>query len=213
LCGSSDGAPCGGTREVSSAHNSFPHLRTEIAYRSIVGRNAVAIAPVQFFPERSVALMWILVRAVTYATFFVGMLLLLLPASLLSFAGVARPSGVGLQQVLGATLTVAGAALGSWCILTFVFVGKGTQAPFDPPRQLVIRGPYRALRNPMFAGATLALTGAAVYYDSLALLAYALVFWLLTHLGIVFYEEPVLRKTFGVGYADYCEKTGRWWPR
>lgn len=157
--------------------------------------------------------MWILVRAATYATFFVGLLLVLLPARLLSLAGVGPPTSTGVQQILGAILTVAGAALGIWCILTFVFVGKGTQAPFDPPKRLVIRGPYRALRNPMFAGATLALTGAAVYYGSSALLAYAITFWLLMHLAVVFNEEPVLRKTFGVEYANYCEKTGRWWPR
>jgi len=157
--------------------------------------------------------MWILVRAVAYATFFVGILLVVLPARVLSLAGVAPPSSTGVQQVLGVILAAAGSALGIWCILTFVFVGKGTQAPFDPPQRLVIRGPYRALRNPMFAGATLALTGAAVYYGSSALLAYAIAFWLLMHLSVVFHEEPALRKTFGVEYANYCEKTGRWWPR
>jgi protein-S-isoprenylcysteine O-methyltransferase Ste14 len=158
-------------------------------------------------------MMWTLVRAATYATFFVGMLLVLLPQQVLSHAGVVPPAGLGLQQILGILLTGCGAALGTWCILAFVFVGKGTQAPFDPPKQLVIRGPYRALRNPMFAGATLALTGAAVYYGSSALLAYAVLFWLATHLAVVYYEEPFLRKTFGVGYAQYCEKTARWWPR
>ena len=157
--------------------------------------------------------MWILARALTYATFFIGMLLVGLPAGVLSLAGVTRPSGMGLQQALGMLLTVAGAALGAWCILTFVFVGKGTQAPFDPPKKLVIRGPYRALRNPMFAGAALTLVGAAVFYGSSALLAYAVAFLLVTHLAVVYYEEPALRKSFGVEYANYCEKTGRWWPK
>jgi protein-S-isoprenylcysteine O-methyltransferase Ste14 len=156
---------------------------------------------------------WILTRAVTYATFFVGLLLVLLPKRLLSLAGVTSPDSVGGQQVLGMILAVAGAALGIWCILAFVFIGRGTQAPFDPPKRLVIRGPYRALRNPMFAGAALALIGAAVYYGSSALLAYAVSFWLVMHLLVVLYEEPALRKTFGVEYANYCEKTGRWWPR
>jgi protein-S-isoprenylcysteine O-methyltransferase Ste14 len=157
--------------------------------------------------------MWILARAVTYATFFVGMLLVLLPARVLLLAGVERPPGFGMQQVLGVILAVAGSALGIWCILAFVFMGKGTQAPFDPPKRLVVRGPYRALRNPMFAGAALALSGAAIYYGSSALLAYSVTFWLLTHLAVVFYEEPALRKTFGEEYSNYCEKTGRWWPR
>jgi protein-S-isoprenylcysteine O-methyltransferase Ste14 len=157
--------------------------------------------------------MWILARAVTYATFFVGLLLVFLPKRLLSLAGVTPPESIAGQQVLGMILAVAGAALGIWCILAFVFIGQGTQAPFDPPKRLVIRGPYRALRNPMFAGAALALTGAAVYYGSSALIAYAVAFWLVMHLLVVLYEEPALRKTFGVEYANYCEKTGRWWPR
>jgi protein-S-isoprenylcysteine O-methyltransferase Ste14 len=157
--------------------------------------------------------MWILARAVTYATFFVGLLLVLLPQRLLSLAGVISPDSIAGQQILGLILAIAGAALGTWCILSFVFIGQGTQAPFDPPKRLVVRGPYRALRNPMFAGATLALTGAAVYYGSSALLAYAVTFWLAMHLLVVLYEEPALRKTFGVEYATYCEKTGRWWPR
>jgi protein-S-isoprenylcysteine O-methyltransferase Ste14 len=157
--------------------------------------------------------MWILARAATYATFFVGLLLVFLPGELLSLAGVSPPDSIGGQQMLGMILTVAGAALGIWCILAFVFIGHGTQAPFDPPKRLVIRGPYRGLRNPMYAGATLALTGAAVYYGSAALQTYAVAFWLCMHLRVVMNEEPWLQKTFGVEYANYCEKTGRWWPR
>lgn len=157
--------------------------------------------------------MFILVRAVTYATFFVGILLVFLPNRLLSLAGISAPQNVGGQQMLGLILAIAGAALGTWCILAFVFIGGGTQAPFDPPKRLVIRGPYRALRNPMYAGVTLALTGAAVYYGSVALQAYAVGFWLCMHLLVVLSEEPWLRKTFGVEYDNYCEKTGRWWPR
>ena len=48
---------------------------------------------------------------------------------------------------------------------------------------------------------------------SLLKLAYAVTFWLITHAAVVFFEEPGLRKAFGVEYAQYCEKTGRWWPR
>jgi protein-S-isoprenylcysteine O-methyltransferase Ste14 len=157
--------------------------------------------------------MWILTRALTYATFFIGVLLVILPGQLLNLAGVTRPSGLAFQQGIGIALTASGAVLGFWCILSFVFVGKGTQAPFDPPRKLVVGGPYRALRNPMYAGAMLALMGAAVFYGSSALLAYSIVFWTTTHLAVVYYEEPHLRKMFGVEYAIYCEKTGRWWPK
>jgi hypothetical protein len=40
-----------------------------------------------------------------------------------------------------------------------VFIGKGTPAPFDPPRKLVIRGPYRFVRNPMYVDGGMILAG------------------------------------------------------
>lgn len=107
----------------------------------------------------------------------------------------------------------AGAALAAMCIFTFVFVGRGTPAPFDPPRQLVIRGPYGLIRNPMYLGATVALAGAALFYQSIRLLGYAGVFILVTHLFVVLYEEPVLRSSFGNDYDRYCRRTGRWSPK
>ncbi len=66
----------------------------------------------------------------------------------------------------------------------------GTPAPFDPPRQLVVAGPYRMVRNPMYLGAALALAGAALFYRSWALLLYCAAFLLITHLFVVGYENP-----------------------
>ena len=111
-------------------------------------------------------------------------------------------------MVLGA----AGAALALWCIGTFALVGKGTPAPFDPPRRLVVRGPYRMIRNPMYLGAGLALASAALFYQSAPVAAYAALFWLATHLFVVAYEEPTLRRTFGAEYEEYCRRVRRWWP-
>ena len=98
------------------------------------------------------------------------------------------------------------------CVLAFAVIGKGTPAPFDPPRRLVIRGPYRFVRNPMYLGAAVALAGAALFYQSLALLAFVAVFLLLAHLFVVLYEEPTLRRSFGHQYHAYCEHVHRWWP-
>jgi protein-S-isoprenylcysteine O-methyltransferase Ste14 len=106
-----------------------------------------------------------------------------------------------------------GAAVALWCIFTFATIGRGTPAPFDPPRRLVIRGPYRFVRNPMYIGAGLALASAALFYESLPLLGYAGLFFLATHVFVVLYEEPTLRRTFGEEYEAYCRQVGRWWPR
>jgi len=156
--------------------------------------------------------MFVLMRAVTYATLFIGFLLVFLPGRVLEWSGVRRPATLGLTQGLGLAVVAVGAALALWCILTFVFVGKGTPAPFDPPRRLVVRGPYRFVRNPMYMGAALALAGAALFYGSWPLLAYTAAFLLITHLFVLLYEEPTLRRTFGGEYDAYCRRVERWLP-
>ena len=157
--------------------------------------------------------MLVFVRAVTYSTLFIGLLLVYVPARLLSWSGLVRPVAMEVQQVVGMVIGAAGSAVALWCIFTFALVGKGTPAPFDPPRRLVIRGPYRFVRNPMYIGAGLALAGAALFYESLPLLGYISFFFLATHLFVVGYEEPALRRTFGQEYETYCDRIRRWWPR
>ena len=157
-------------------------------------------------------MVFVLVRAVTYATLFIGLLLVFLPARLLSFSGVPAVRAVGPAQVAGMLLAVVGGALAVWCIFTFAVLGKGTPAPFDPPRRLVVRGPYRFVRNPMYVGAATALAGAALSYGSAALAAYAAAFLLTMHVFVIAYEEPTLRATFGADYEGYCARVRRWRP-
>ena len=157
-------------------------------------------------------MIFVLARAASYSTLFIGMLLIFLPARILSSTGILPPATFGVRQIAGMLLGASGAALALACILTFVFVGRGTPAPFDPPRRLVIRGPYRFVRNPMYLGAGLALAGAALFYQSIQVLEYDALFLVIMHLFVVFYEEPALRRTFAREYEEYCRKTGRWWP-
>ena len=81
-----------------------------------------------------------------------------------------------------------------------------------PARKLVVRGPYRFLRNPMYVGAGLAVGGAALFFESIQLLAFVALFLLATHLFVLFYEEPTLKRTFGPEYESYCRRVHRWWP-
>src|SRR5207245_127693 len=92
--------------------------------------------------------MIVLFRALTYATLFIGLLLVFVPDRILAPAGIVRPATIGLLQILAMLVIVAGAGLAIASILTFAFIGKGTPAPFDPPRKLVVAGPYRWVRNP-----------------------------------------------------------------
>ena len=156
--------------------------------------------------------MFVAFRAITYATLFIGLLLVYLPGRVLSSSGIARPAAIAGPQIAGMIVASAGALIALWCIFTFLWIGKGTPAPFDPPRRLVIRGPYRFVRNPMYIGAGLALGGAALFYQSLPLLIYGGAFLLVSHLFVVAYEEPTLRRTFGPDYETYCQRVRRWWP-
>jgi len=156
--------------------------------------------------------MLVLIRGLLYGALFVGLALVLLPGSVLRFSGVVRPAEFGLTQSAGIGLVLLGSVVAVSCVLFFAFVGRGTPAPFDAPRRLVTRGPYRIVRNPMYLGALLVLGGAALYYESAWLGCYAVALVAVAHLFVRHYEEPRLARTFGAEYAAYCRRVRRWWP-
>ena len=154
--------------------------------------------------------MFLIARAITYTTLFVGIVLVFLPLELLNASQIDWPASIGASQAAWIFLAGAGAALTLWCMLTLVFVGQGTPAPFDPLRQLVVSGPYRYSRNPMYIGAGIMVFGAALFYQSLALFSYGIALSLMAYLFVVGYEEPTLRNTFRHGYPDYYREVRRW---
>ena len=116
-------------------------------------------------------------------------------------------------RLLAVPVMLAGAALAVACIATFVVIGRGMPAPFDPPRQFVAVGPYRCVRNPMYIGGALLLAGFALYLRSGAALIFCLPWLLLAHIFVLLYEEPTLRTKFGAPYETYCRTVPRWIPR
>lgn len=158
------------------------------------------------------SLVFTLVRALLYATSFVAVVLVLPPAALLEWLGIEPQGAGGAPQVAGLILVAAGVGLMAWCVTTFAVIGRGTPAPFDPPRRLVRSGPYGVVRNPMYIGAGSTLMGAALYYGSLVLLALVLAFGVAASLFVRFYEEPTLTRLFGSDYRAYRERVPRWWP-
>lgn len=156
-----------------------------------------------------------LVRALVYATLFISFFLVFLPAQVLRWSGLEprQPVEIGLPQMVGIALVVLGGLLAIWCVVMFATIGKGTAAPFDPPRRLVVRGPYRFVRNPIYVGAGLALGGAALFYTSLPLFGLLVFYWIVLHALVHFYEEPTLKRTFGSEYEQYLRDVRRWWPR
>jgi protein-S-isoprenylcysteine O-methyltransferase Ste14 len=114
---------------------------------------------------------------------------------------------------IGLLMMVAGAAGYAWCAFEFGAHGRGTPAPFDPPKELVRTGLYRHLRNPMFTSIVALLFGEALLWHSTSVAIYAACMALGFHLRVVFFEEPRLRRRFGASFDRYCREVPRWLPR
>jgi protein-S-isoprenylcysteine O-methyltransferase Ste14 len=106
---------------------------------------------------------------------------------------------------------------GAWiimiCCMDMIRRGRGTPAHMDPPKQLLITGLYRYVRNPIYLGALLALSGHIIWSGSGLVIAYFICYLVAFHILIVFFEEPILRNKFGNEYDQYCDTVPRWIPR
>jgi protein-S-isoprenylcysteine O-methyltransferase Ste14 len=128
------------------------------------------------------------------------------------------PRGVRLElrgaSLLGLPLIAAGVALYvATAFWGFALRGKGTPAPIDPPKKLVVEGPYRVVRNPMYWAVACVMMGEALAFRSMALAELAIAFFAGTILFVLLYEEPTLRRKFGAEYEAYCRRVPRWLPR
>lgn len=148
-----------------------------------------------------------------------GTVTILVPAAILIF-GDGPDLGWGLVQpvaaaliVLGAGLIAAGFALWLWTVRLFSRVGRGTLAPWDPPRHLVVEGPYLHTRNPMISAVAAVLLGEAAIFGSTALLIWAAAFLVANHVFFLLHEEPRLERRFGDDYRRYRSEVHRWIPR
>lgn len=127
-----------------------------------------------------------------------------------------RLGTTGLQVVAqnpGVLLIGFGIFLFASSLRRFATDGEGTLAPWDPPRQLVLRGPYRYVRNPMISGVLFILFGEALLLLSRPHLVWAMIFLGMNILLIPLFEEPGLRRRFGDSYVEYCRHVPRLIPR
>jgi len=124
-----------------------------------------------------------------------------------------RPPASGAGLGLAVAVLLLGGAIYTWCVWDFASFGRGTPAPIDPPKKLVVRGLYRYSRNPMYVGVLTVILGWAALFRAAELLAYALVVGSCFQLFTIFYEERYLAREFGSEYEEYCARVGRWLPR
>ena len=125
----------------------------------------------------------------------------------------AREPGALILQLAGLGLLGLGLTFFIWSLRRFAVEGKGTLAPWDPPRELVVRGPYRYVRNPMISGVLLVLCAEAALLRSWPHAIWALVFLGLNAVFIPAFEEPQLAERFGASYREYCRHVPRVIPR
>ena len=126
------------------------------------------------------------------------------PARFLDFAGF---------RVVGVLLIVAGLPVLLESFGRFALLGLGTPAPVFPTRHLVVRGFYRYVRNPMYVAVVAMILGQGLVRNDVGTLVLAVVGWTVTHIFVLTYEEPTLRRTFGAEYENYCAHVPRWVPR
>ncbi|MDI9239403.1 isoprenylcysteine carboxylmethyltransferase family protein [Lysobacter sp. LF1] len=133
-----------------------------------------------------------------------GVVAFLVPLSWASLAHLPLRQPAGLLAVALGTFGLL------WCVRDFYVSGKGTLAPWAPPKELVVVGLYRFSRNPMYVSVFLILLGWAAAFWSSGLLLYALAVALAFHLRVVFGEEPWLARTHGTAWAQYVLRVRRW---
>ena len=151
-------------------------------------------------------------RTALYALFVLGMLLVVLPWQLLQideliaeYTETFLTSSGGLLFLVGSVLLFSGAHY-------LVRRGDGTPLPLDPPKRMVVAGPYAYIQHPMSLGLVMMVLGEALWFSSPSLGAYAFCLIVLLNLFVIYIEEPSLEKRFGEDYRAYRAVTPRWLP-
>lgn len=117
------------------------------------------------------------------------------------------------QALVGGLVMLIGLAVMAICISAFIRIGKGTLAPWTPPKNFVVTGLYRYVRNPMILGVLTVLIGEAIAFDSVYILEWAGAFFIINTIYFFILEEPQLEDRFGEDYRIYKKHVSRWLPR
>lgn len=149
-------------------------------------------------------------KSLLYLIFEAGVFALYVP---LTFFRSGPRLETGVFSFLAIPLWLIGSLVILWCFRDFTFKGRGTPLPTDPPRELVITGPYRYVRNPIYVGVALIYMGYFLWFGYWAILIYSALAFIGVHAFVVLYEEPTLKRKFGASYEEYLERVPRWVPK
>jgi len=145
-----------------------------------------------------------------------AMMTVFIPSAIAAATGVEAPD-LGttrgwLLAIAGGLLIALGLGMLVWTVVLFDRVGEGTLA-IGSPVKLVVRGPYRHVRNPMMTGVFCIQLGTAIATMSPWLFGWFALFFTAVLIAIRFVEEPHLRRRFGSDYDEYRRHVPRWIPR
>jgi protein-S-isoprenylcysteine O-methyltransferase Ste14 len=126
---------------------------------------------------------------------------------------VTQPGVRMLLLAAGAAAFLAGGILFVTTLAHFALAGRGTLAPWDPPRVLIVQGVYRYVRNPMISGVLFILLAEGLLTGSSSVLIWFLIFLTMNLVYIPLLEEPGLEARFGERYRQYKNNVPRWIPR
>jgi protein-S-isoprenylcysteine O-methyltransferase Ste14 len=118
-----------------------------------------------------------------------------------------------LLRVVGLTLIVGGLVVLVRAFARFAVEGRGTPAPFAPPKKLIVSGEYRYVRNPMYVAVLAIIIGQALLFGWAILAFYAVLVWLAVAVFVRIYEEPTLTRVYGDEYREYRAAVPAWLPR
>lgn len=150
------------------------------------------------------------IKATLITLLIPGTVTLLIPYFILRRSHIVEWPGISALALLAILAGSAGFAVLLHCIWRFAVHGKGTLAPIDPPKVLVVQGLYRYTRNPMYLAVIAILLSEALLFDSVSMLLYAAFVLVCFHLFVILYEEPHLRSRFGQSYGEYSRTIPRW---
>ena len=139
--------------------------------------------------------------------------LIIIPAILLYLTNFTFTRTNILQIIFALITGIIGLVFAGWSMLTFKSKGKGTLAPWAPPQNFVVTGPYKYVRNPMISGVIFLLYAEFCITKSVALFLWFLAFTFINLFYIHYVEEPQLKKRFGKPYEEYLEKVPCWIPK
>jgi len=134
-------------------------------------------------------------------------------AGLVPLLIVGKESHLAQTAPYGIALLFIGFLLLLWCVRDFYVSGKGTLAPWDPPKRLVLVGLYRYVRNPMYVAVLTLVAGWSLAFGSVWLGLYLCLLAVAFHLRVLRYEEPWLSRQFGADWEAYSKAVPRWLPR